>query len=171
MTRPIAIFGFPQEPFVKKVLALRKKLFAAGKIEEAELMTVPHLTLLINTTLDDLVSNAFLSQKIKSLVSAVKPFTLSVSEFEKIETSLIAKFDTSFSRKLVAQMSSVLTGFRPVTTDFIKIIRRVTPGFEEEILEKIKLEFKKEIIIDRICIGGGSLRREDVIWSGNLGEK
>lgn len=171
MSRPIAIFGLPQEDFVKKVLTLRKKLFEEGKLEEAELMTVPHLTLLINTTLDDLVSNAFLSQKIKSLVSAVKSFTLSVSEFEKMGNSLIAKFDTSFSRNLVAQMSSVLTGFRPVSTDFIKIIRRVTLGFEEEILEKIKLEFKKDIIIDRICIGGGSLRREDIIWSGDLGKK
>lgn len=171
MSRPIAIFGLPQEEFVKKVLILRKKLFEEGKLEEAELMTVPHLTILINTNLDDLVSNTFLSQKITSLVTAVKPFTLSVSDFEKLDKSLIAKFDTSFSRKLVSQMSSVLTGFRPVTTDFIKIIRRVTPGFEEEILEKIKLEFKKDIIIDRICIGGGSLRHEDIIWIGNLGGK
>lgn len=171
MSRPIAIFGLPEENFVKKVLALRKKLFEEKKLEEAELMTLPHLTILINTALDDLVSNAFLSQKIKGLVSAVKPFTLVVSEFEKMETSTIAKFDTSFSRKLVSQMSSVLTGFRPVTTDFIKIIRRITPGVEEEILEKIRLEFKKEIVIDRICIGGGALRHEDIIWSGNLGEK
>lgn len=171
MTRPIAVFGYPKESFVKKVLVIRKKLFDEGKLEEAELQTVPHLTILVNTTLDDLVSNAFLSQKIKSLVSAVKPFTLAVSEFEKMETSIIAKFDTSFSRKLVAQMSSVLTGFRPVTTDFIKIVRRTTPGFEEEVLEKIKLEFKKEIIIDRICIGGGALRREDIIWTGDLGKK
>ena len=171
MSRPIAIFGLPKESFVKKVLAMRKKLFDEGKLEEAELMTVPHLTILINTTLDDLVSNAFLSQKIKSLVSAVKPFNLTVSEFEKMENSVIAKFDTSFSRKLVAQMSSVLTGFRPITTDFIKIARRITPGNEEEVLEKIKLEFKKDIVIDRICIGGGSLRRDDVIWTGILGEK
>jgi len=171
MSRPIAIFGLPKESFVKKVLAFRKKLFNEGKLEEAELMTVPHLTILVNTALDDLVSNAFLSQKIKSLVSAVKPFTLSVSEFEKMETSIIAKFDTSFSRKLVAQMSSVLTGFRPVTTDFVKIVRRITPGFEDEILEIIKLEFKKDIVIDRICIGGGALRREDIIWTGILGEK
>lgn len=171
MGRPIAIFGYPKESFVKKVLVIRKKLFDEGKLEEAELMTVPHLTILINTTLDDLVSNAFLSQKIKSLVSAVKPFTLAVSEFEKMETSIIAKFDTSFSRKLVAQMSSVLSGFRPVTTDFIKIVRRITPGFEEEVLDKIKLVFKKEIVIDRICIGGGALRREDIIWTGDLGKK
>lgn len=171
MTRPIAVFGYPEERFVKKVMAIRKKLFAAGKIEEAELMTIPHLTILINTALDDLVSNTFLSQKITSLVTAVKPFTLSVSDFEKLDKSLIAKFDTSFSRKLVAQMSSVLTGFRPVNTDFIKIIRRVTPSFEEEVLEKIKLEFKKDIVIDRICIGGGSLRREDIIWTGDLGKK
>jgi hypothetical protein len=171
MGRPIAIFGLPKESFVKKVLTLRKKLFEGGKLEEAELLTVPHLTILVNTTLDDLVSNAFLSQKIKSLVSAVNPFTLTVSDFEKMENSIIAKFDTSFSRKLVAQMSSVLTGFRPVTTDFIKIARRVTPGYEEEVLEKIKLEFKKDIVIDRICIGGGALRREDIIWTGDLGKK
>lgn len=171
MSRPIAIFGLPKENFVKKVLTLRKKLFREGKLEEAELMTVPHLTILINTTLDDLVSNAFLSQKIKNLVSAVNPFVLTVSEFEKMENSIIAKFDTSFSRKLVGQMSSVLTGFRPVTTDFIKIVRRVTLGFEDEMLETIKKEFKKDITIDRICIGGGGLRREDIIWTGTLGTK
>ncbi len=171
MGRPIAVFGLPKENFVKKVLTLRKKLFAAGKLEGAELMTVPHLTILINTALDDLVSNTFLSQRIKALVSAINPFTLSASEFEKMDNSIIAKFDTSFSRKLVAQMSSVLTGFRPVTTDFIKIARRVTPGFEDEILETIRLEFKKDIVIDRICIGGGALRREDIIWTGDLGKK
>lgn len=134
-------------------------------------MTVPHLTILINTALDDLVSSAFLSQKIKTLVSVIKPFVLTVKEFEKMDSSIIAKFDTSFSRKLVNQMSSALPGFRPVTTDFIKIVRRAVPASLDEILENIKQKFDSEIPIDRICVGGGSLRREDIIWTGNLGGK
>lgn len=171
MSRPIAIFGLPQEDFVKKVLTIRKKLFEEGKLEEAELMTLPHLTILINTALDDLISDSFLSQKIKTLVSVIKPFVLTVKEFEKMDSSIIAKFDTSFSRKLVNQMSSALPGFRPVTTDFIKIVRRAVPASLDEILENIKQKFGSEIPIDRICIGGGSLRREDIIWSGDLGKK
>lgn len=171
MGRPIAIFGLPKENFVKKVLSLRKKLFQDGKLEEAELLTLPHLTILINTSLDDLVSNAFLSQKISNLVSVIKPFTLTITEFEKMDNSIIAKFDTSFSRKLVSQMSSVLSGFRPINTDFIKIIRRAVPLSLDEILENVKQKFENEIIIDRICIAEGSLRQEDIIWTGNLGGK
>lgn len=171
MSRPIAVFGLPEEKFLDQVMKLRKKLFKENKLEETELMTLPHLTILINTALDDLVSDGYLSQKIKTLVSVIKPFTLTISDFEKMDHSVIAKFDTSFSRKLVAQISSVLPGFRPVTTDFIKICRRVTPGFEDEILETVKQEFQKEILIDHICIAGGALRQEDIIWKAKLGEK
>jgi len=171
MSRPIAIFGLPEESFVKKVFKLRKKLFEDGKLEEAELMTLPHLTILINTSLDDLVSNEFLTQRLKTLVSVLKSFTLTVADFEKLDDSIIAKFETTFTRKLVAQMSSVLPGFRPVTTDYIKVCRRVVPGREDELLEIVKQELKKEIVIDRVCIAGGTLRREDIIWTGKLGEK
>lgn len=171
MGRPIAVFGLPKENFVKKVLSLRKRLFQDGKLEEAELLTLPHLTVLVNTFLDDLVSSTFLSQRISSLVAVIKPFTLTVSGFEKMDNSIIAKFDTSFSRKLVSQMSSVLPGFRPVNTDFIKIIRRATPESLDEILENVKQKFGNEIIIDRICIAGGSLCQEDIIWTGSLGGK
>ncbi len=171
MSRPIAVFGLPEEKFVDQVLRLRKRIFKAGKLEEAELLTLPHLTILINTNLDDLVTNEFLSQKIKSLVSVIKPFTITISEFEKMDKSIIAKFDTSFTRKLVSQMSSVLPGFRPVATDFVKILRRVVPTSIDETLETVKQRFEKEIIIDRICIASGTLRQDDLIWTGKLGTK
>lgn len=169
MSRPIAIFGLPEEQFIDKVFSLRQKLLVEKKLEEVEATTLPHLTLLVNTALDDLVSNEFIIQKAKPLVSVLKKFTLNITGFEKLDTGIIAKFDTSFSRKLVAQISSVLPGFRPVTTDFIKILRRTVPTSTDELLEVVKAEFGNEITIDRICIAGGNLRREDVIWTGNLG--
>jgi len=169
MSRPIAIFGLPEEKFVNKVFSLRQKLLEEKKLEEAESTTLPHLTILVNTTLDDLVSNDFLIQKLTPLVSVLKHFSLTVTGFEKLDTSIIAKFDTGLTRKLVYQTSSVLPGFRAITTDFLKILRRTVPTATDEALETVKTEFKSEITIDRICIAGGSLRREDVIWTGKLG--
>ncbi len=168
MSRPLAIFGLPEEQFINKVFSLRQKLLTEKKLEEAESDTLPHLTILVNTALDDLVSNEFLIQKTSPLVSVLKQFTLTVTGFEKMDTSIVAKFDTSFTRKLVAQISSVLPGFRPVTTDFIKILRRTVPTSTDEALEVVKAEFPNEIIIDRICLAGGNLRREDIIWTGKL---
>lgn len=168
MSRPIAVFGLPDEQFIEKVFSLRQKLLAEKKLEEAEATTLPHLTILVNTALDDLVSNEFLIQKANPLISVLKRFTLSITGFEKMDTSIIAKFDTSFTRKLVAQMSSVLPGFRPVNTDFIKILRRTVPTSTDELLEVVKAEFPNKIVINRICIAGGSLHREDVLWTGKL---
>lgn len=169
MSRAIAVFGLPEESFVDQVFALRHKLLKEQKLEEAESATLPHLTILINTTLDDLVSNEFLIQKLNPMISVLKQFTLAVTGFEKMENSVVAKFDTSFSRKLVHQISSVLPGFRPVTTDFVKILRRCEPTAIDETLERVKTEFANKIVIDRICLSGGNLRREDVIWTGKLG--
>jgi hypothetical protein len=169
MSRPIAIFGLPEEQFVNKVFSLRQKLLTEQKLEEAESSTLPHLTILVNTTLDDLVTNEFLIQKLSPLVSVLKRFTLNVTGFEKLDSSVIAKFDTSLTRKLVYQMSSVLPGFRAITTDYIKILRRIVPTSVDEALETVKAEFANEITINRICVAGGNLRREDVIWTGKLG--
>lgn len=168
MSRPIAIFGLPEEKFVDRILSLRQKLLAEKKLEEAEASTLPHLTILVNTALDDLVSNEFLIQKVNPLVSVLKQFSLNLTGFEKMDTSIIAKFDTTFTRKLVAQISQVLPGFRPVNTDFVKILRRTVPTSTDELIEVVKVEVPNETAIDRICIAGGSLRREDILWTGKL---
>lgn len=168
MSRPIAVFGLPENKFVKKVLSLRQKLLAEGKMEEAELLTLPHLTILINTSMDDLVSDNFLIQKITPLVSVLKEFSLTITGFEKLDNSIIAKFDTSFTRKLVYQMSSVLPGFRSITTDYIKILRRVVPEHLDQTLEIVKEAIGPQILINQIAIAGGTLRKEDIIWTGQL---
>lgn len=168
MSRPIAVFGLPENKFVKQVLSLRQKLLAEGKIEETEILTLPHLTILINSSLDDLVSDNFLIQKVTPLVSVLKEFSLTITGFEKLDNSIIAKFDTGFTRKLVYQMTTVLPGFRSITTDYIKILRRVVPEHLDQTLETVKETIGTQVLIDRIAIAGGSLRQEDIIWTGQL---
>ena len=168
MSRPIAIFGLPQEKYVKKIFALRQKLFSEGKMEEAELFTLPHLTILINSNLDDLVSNEFLIQKLKPFLNVIRQFNIPITEVEKFDNSIIAKFDNSFTRKLVSQMSSVLPGFRAITTDYIKVLRKVVPEHLDQVLEDTKKELETEIVIDRVAMAGGTLRKEDLLWSAEL---
>jgi hypothetical protein len=149
-------------------MTLRHQLFQEGKIESEELDTLPHLTLLVNTALDDLISDNFLSGKISPFVAAVKKFSLKIISIEKVENSIVAKFDTSFTRKLVYQISSILPGFRAVSTDYIKIVRRVPTDHLDIVLEIVKNKIAGDITVDRIAIAGGKLRDEDLIWTGTL---
>ena len=175
--KPIAIFGRLDQDLENKIMVLRHELLVKKQIEKSELETIPHLTIAVTWEYPDEAEISYLADHIKDLVSIFSSFNLPVSGIKLLEDNIVAEFENTFSKNLVTHFDEVLqsysleevkVSFKPVVTDYVKLLRKVKPEYLNTALTQVEQLNISELPITSICIAGKMLRTGDILWQHTL---